>query len=487
MRAKQTPLVLRLTDRTANVCELAAIIRSAILDNGLRAGASLPSTRDLAVQLGVSRNTVIRALEQLADEDLVEARRGAGIFVKASKFLERVKDRPAYPYVLTEWATALPDAEMFKVRVANGVDLRPGIPDLALIPHDEWRSSAARKLRTLKAKIGDYGLPNGDPDLRQSIAAYIARSRGVFASPDNIIITAGAQQAFYLITRVLIPRDTKVAVEEPGYLPMIQTLRAAGAAIYPVSVDNEGLRVQDIPAGVKAVYVTPSHQFPLGVTMSQARRRELVNWAHIANGFIIEDDYDSEYFFSQSASAALHSSVETDRVLYVGTFSKNLMPGIRVGYLVVPEVLKKVFENGRFLIDCHSDNMMQAVLAEFMGSGMFSRHVLKMRKIYAARHAALQAAGPAFEAVGAQLLPSQFGLHACLRLPDWVDEDALIESARLCLVGLHGLKPYFSGERRFPGLVIGFGNVPLEKLTAALRKIVTLIQPHEDRARNSRD
>jgi GntR family transcriptional regulator/MocR family aminotransferase len=212
--------------------------------------------------------------------------------------------------------------------------------------------------------------------------------------------------------------------------------------------------------------------------MSQARRRELVNWAHIVNGFIIEDDYDCEYLYSQSASPALHSSVKTDRVLYVGTFSKNLMPGIRLGYIVVPEALKSVFANARFLIDCHSDNMMQAVLAEFMSSGMFNRHVMKMRKIYASRHAVLQAASADFEAVGAQLLRSQFGLHACLRLPDGVDEDALIESARLCSVGLHGLKPHFSGEPRFPGLIIGFGNVPSEKLAEALRKIVPLIQPH---------
>jgi GntR family transcriptional regulator/MocR family aminotransferase len=476
MRTKQIPLVMPLGNRTTSNRELAAIIRAAILDNGLRAGAALPSSRDFAQHFGVSRNTILRALEQLVDEDLVEARRGAGIFVKRSKFEEQVRDRPAYPYVLTKWADGLLDLEGFEARGRGAIDLRPGIPDLASIPYDEWRSSAVRKLRTLKVKIGDYGSPEGDPDLRRSIAAYIARSRGVFASPDNIIVTAGAQQAFDLITRILIPEKTKVAVEEPGYLPVIQTLRAAGAEICPVVVDDNGLIVRDIPGGVKAIYVTPSHQYPLGVTMSQSRRRELVDWADAVNGFIIEDDYDSEYLYSQNASPALHSSVETDRVLYVGTFSKNLMPGIRLGYLVVPEVLRRVFSNARFLVDRHSDNMAQAVLAEFMGSGMFNRHVMKMRQIYATRYAVLQAARPEFEAVGARLLPSQFGLHACLRLPDGSDEDALIAAGARCSVGLHGLKGTFARAPAFPGLIIGYGNVPAEKLAESVRRIVPLIQ-----------
>ena len=476
MRTKQTPLVIPSGRRTTNNCELAAIIRSAILDNGLRAGAALPSSRDLALQFGVSRNTILRALEQLVDEDLVESRRGAGIFVKRNQSLEPVKDRPAYPYVLTRWAKTLPDIDGFEERGRGAIDLRPGIPDLASIPYDEWRSSAVRKLRTLKAKVGDYGSPEGDPDLRRSIAAYIARSRGVFASPDNIIVTAGAQQAFDLITRILIPEGTKVAVEEPGYIPVIQTLRAAGAEICPVAVDDDGLIVREIPDGVKAIYVTPSHQFPLGVTMSQVRRRELVEWADAVNGFIIEDDYDSEYLYSQNASPALHSSVDTDRVLYVGTFSKNLMPGIRLGYLVVPEVLRRVFSNARFLVDRHSDNMAQSVLAEFMSSGMFNRHVTKMRKIYASRHAVLQAARDDFAAVGARLLPSQFGLHACLRLPDGTDEDALIAAAIQRSVGLHGLKRTFAKLPEFPGLIIGFGNVPEHSLIEAIRRLVPLIQ-----------
>ena len=469
------PLMLPATQRASTSHEVAAIVRDAIFDDRLRSGTVLPSSRDLASQLGVARNTVLRALSQLIDEDLIEVRTGVGTFVKHIPSSKKVTDKAAYPYVLTKWAGKLPAGQQSELIRNALIDLRPGIPDLQSIPFDEWRSSAVRKRRTLKLQMADYGPPEGDADLRRSISVYVARSRGVQASPDNIIITAGAQQAFDLVTRILIPAGTKAGVEEPGYRPVIQTLHAGGAEICTVPVDDDGLIIERIPAGVKVIYVTPSHQYPLGVTMSHQRRRELIDWADDNNGFIIEDDYDCEYLYSNHASPALHSSVKTDRVLYIGTFSKNLMPGIRLGYLIVPEALRDIFATARFLVDRHSDNTTQSVLAEFMSSGLFDRHVMKMRKVYASRHEVLQASVAELAAQGARLLPSQLGLHACIRLPTGMDEDAFIASAAAHEVGLYGLKPAFTGDPTFSGVIVGFGNVAAGRLAEALHRMIAIM------------
>lgn len=476
MRIKQIPITLKDFKQHSKCQDIVEYLRDVIYSGELQSGIMLPSSRDLSKQFGVARNTILRALGSLEDEGFLEMRAGVGTFVKELPELEEQhRSKPAYPYILTKWAAKLPVGQEFELSHRVSIDLRPGIPDLPSIPFDEWRSSGTRKLRTLRAEIATYGVPEGNADLRRAIAAYVARSRGVLSSPDNIIVTAGAQQAFDLITRVLIPDGAKVAVEEPGYIPAIQTLRAGGARIFNILVDDDGLVVDQIPDGVKAVYVTPSHQYPLGVTMSRQRRLDLVEWANASNGFIIEDDYDCEYLYSNETCPALHSSVKTDRVLYVGTFSKNLMPGIRLGYVIVPEALRDIFIAARFLIDRHSDNASQAVLAEFMSSGMFNRHVMKMRKLYAARHAILQDAKTEFAARGARLLPSQLGLHACVRLPAGADENAIIRSAEQCGVGLYGLAPTFSRTPMYAGVIVGFGNVSADNLSEALRRIFPLL------------
>ena len=457
------------------VLQIANALRDAV-GGRLVPGEPLPSSRDLAKQLGVARNTVLGAIALLVDAGLLETRPGAGTFVRHKPPTEpRASSGDAYSFHLTDWAQRLMAAS--GVKEVNGAqfDLRPGIPDLQAIPFDEWRRSAVRKLKTLRVQIGAYGAPEGDADLRQEIAHYVARSRGVVCETNDVIVTSGAQQAFDLITRVLIAPGTRVAVEDPGYQPAARAFLAGGAALVAVAVDADGLDVSRVPHDAAMVYVTPSHQYPLGVTMSDERRRALLAWAARHDAFIIEDDYDSEYRYTQNDLPALRASDTTDRVLYVGTFSKNLMPGIRLGYLILPRALRDVFVAAKWLVDRHSDNMSQAVLAEFMASGMFARHVVTMRRIYAERHAALTRFSAELYQRGATLLPSSAGLHACAMLPPGLDEGALIADAARSGVGLYGLRANFAGTPAFAGLILGFGNLGVREIEAAMRRVVTLL------------
>ncbi len=223
-------------------------------------------------------------------------------------------------------------------------------------------------------------------------------------------------------------------------------------------------------------YVTPSHQYPLGVTLSPARGADLLAWAKRCNAFIVEDDYDSEYRYTGGALQALHAADRSGRVLYVGTFSKNLMPGIRLGYLIVPEVLRKVFVTAKWLVDRHCDNVSQSVLAEFMSSGLFGRHLMKMRTIYAARHACLNSYAEQWSQRGASLLPSQAGLHVCVLLHRDQGESELIDQAKRQGVGLYGIcNTYFAQPIR-PGLVLGFGNLSVDEIASAMYRLLPLIR-----------
>ncbi len=477
MRVKRLRFLIALEPGPASVAtRISNALRDAVRDRRLAPGEPLPSSRDLAKQLGVARNTILGAIAMLVDAGLLETRPGAGTFVRSAPVPE-TRDEAGHPYSfhLTDWAKRLTERPSVVDGTPTRFDLRPGIPDLQAIPFDEWRRSAVRKLRTLRVQIGAYGPPEGDAELRQEIAHYVARSRGVLCTDRDVIVTSGAQQAFDLITRVLIRPGMGVAVEDPGYQPATRAFLAGGAALHPVAVDTDGLDVRAIPEGASIAYVTPSHQYPLGVTMSDERRRDLLAWASRNDAFIIEDDYDSEYRYTESDLPALQASDTTDRVLYVGTFSKNLMPGIRLGYLILPRALRSVFVAAKWLVDRHSDNMSQAVLAEFMASGMFARHVVTMRRTYAERHAALMGFGAELSGHGARLLPSNAGLHACLVLPDGTDETKLIAEAAKHGVGLHGLGSTFAGVPACPGLVLGFGNLGVREIEVAMRRLCAVL------------
>lgn len=358
-------------------------IRSAILGGRLTRGDRLPPTRELARRHDVSRNTVSLAYEWLAAEGLISGRKGAGSFVEsdpASRARWRAGQAPI-PRRAVWKDIAAPLPRDFAVRYDFGV----GMPDAALFPFDTWRRILARQIRGSTLK-GEYGDPAGHPALRAAIARYIAVGRGVNASPADVIVTNGAQGAFDLIARVLLEPGVRVAVEEPGYPPPRLLFESYGARVAAVPVDAAGLDVGALPDDARLVYVTPSHQFPLGMPMPHARRSALLEWAERHNAVIIEDDYDSEFRFGGRPLETLQATDRRGRVIYVGSFSKSLLPALRLGFLIAPPSLQRVLQAASYVAGWHAQWPAQAALASLIDNGLLARHVRKMRREYAARH-----------------------------------------------------------------------------------------------------
>jgi GntR family transcriptional regulator / MocR family aminotransferase len=354
-------------------------VREAIAEGRVKAGEQLPPSRELARQLGVSRFTVTTAYGFLVAEGFLAGASGAGTVVAlpASPASPRRGPAPRRPG-LAPLPAPLPAAARPRL------DLSLGCPDPDLFPSTEWRGQVRRALRD--AHTAQYGDPAGDPKLRAAIATWIHRSRGVRASPHRVVVSAGAQQAFDLVLGALIKPGDVVAVEDPGYLPFRTLAQARGARVIPVPVDGEGLVVASLPARARLVYVTPSHQFPLGPVLSLARRRHLLEWARAAGAHVIEDDYDTEFRFSDRPLEPL-ARLDTDgRVIYVGSFSKTLSPSLRLGFLVVPDELVASLAGLRQVIDWCSPVFLQRALAGFLADGTMDRHLRRARRVYRARH-----------------------------------------------------------------------------------------------------
>ncbi|MFI6324726.1 PLP-dependent aminotransferase family protein [Nonomuraea sp. NPDC050556] len=428
-------------------------LRDAILDGRLRNGERLPPTRELAQRLDVSRNTVAVAYDRLVADGFLEGRAGAGTFVCADLVNTRKRSAPrggVRPRAL--WATI--PALVSAWPSPPAYDFRVGTPDTELFPEATWRRLVARELR---ARLGVYGDPAGHADLRAAIARYFGISRAVRAAASDVLVTHGAQQALDLIGRVLIEPGDCVAVEEPGYSPARRLFQSLGANVTGVPVDAEGLDVTAIPKEARLVYVTPSHQFPLGTPMSLARRTALLEWAERRDAVIIEDDYDSEFRFEDRPLEPLQSLDRSGRVIYVGSFSKTLLPSLRLGFLVAPASLQEALSTAKQLTDWHGEPASQAALARFIDEGLLARHVRKATKVYGARHAAIV---DGLEG----LVPSAAGLHVCVMRDD-VDHAAL----RAAGVAVEPLESYYAGPPDRKGLVLGYGRIPLERIREGLR------------------
>jgi GntR family transcriptional regulator/MocR family aminotransferase len=443
-------------------------LRDAILDGRLRQGERLPPTRELARSLAVARNTVAVAYERLVAEGFLVARVGAGTFVGNERLTQA---RPA----------TAPDAgirprplwESIPARAPNGpaprYDFRLGSPDAELFPLATWRRHVAAELRATAVRAGGYHEPGGHPALRAAIARYVAVSRSVRAEAGDVLVTHGAQQAIDLIGRVLIGPGDQVAVEEPGYPPARLLFTSLGARVVGVPVDGDGLDVGALPDTARLVYVTPSHQFPLGTPMSLARRTALLDWAARHDAVVVEDDYDSEYRFSDRPLEPLHSLDRTGRVIYVGTFSKTLLPMLRLGFLIAPGSLRPALLTAKQLTDWHGDHPNQAALAAFIDSGELPRHVRKASRIYAARHERIMTALHGDLGTWLEPVPSAAGLHLCTRLTEPVDLDAVLARAAESGIAVENLAVYCACGPARLGLVLGYGGIPTERVEPGLR------------------
>ncbi|HEU4565960.1 MAG TPA: PLP-dependent aminotransferase family protein [Gemmatimonadaceae bacterium] len=432
-------------------------LRDAILAGRLPPGARLPSTRALAADLGVARNTVTLAFDQLRAEGYVTGARGGGTRVRSAvpdallglraggaasasrAEARRAGERPREVRVSARAAAlAAAGATIVRRGVTPPVPFRIGVPALDAFPARLWARLTARRWRRGGVRLGDAD-PAGERALREAIAAYVANARGARCTPDQVVVVSGTQQALDLAARVLLDPGDAAWVEDPGYIGAHAPLAAAGARLVPVPVDDQGL---DVPAGERAAprarlaYVTPSHQFPLGAVMSAPRRLALLAWARRADAWVVEDDYDSEFRYTgrplpclQGLDEERRAPGEQARVVYVGTFSKSLAPGLRLGYLILPEELVDAVRAVRAATDRHSSTLEQGVLADFLGEGHYARHVRRVRALYAERQEMLLAAAADELDDRLSLTPDPAGLHLVGWLPPGVRDGAVSRAA----------------------------------------------------------
>ncbi|KFF45024.1 GntR family transcriptional regulator [Pseudomonas sp. BRG-100] len=498
------PAGIELDRRQGLTRQLYDALRQRVLDGRLVSGTRLPATRDMAAALSISRNSVVRAYDQLYAEGFIESRVGDGTYVSQLPTAKKLSTK-----LSTGFSTGLPTAlstnrldnahtQASEVIHSGGLDrvrhnhlvqppcgppraFRVGVPAFDLFPFEVWAKLNGAFWRKPDLAQLCYGDPAGDERLRGLIAAYLRTARGLQCTTEQIVITSGAQQAISLCAQLLVEPGDCVAVENPGYRAAGHAFALAGGRLKGVPVDGEGIdcEVLNRLKDCRVTYVTPSHQYPLGVVMSLARRLQLLAWAERTGGWIVEDDYDGEYRYTGAPLSPLAALDRSGRVLYVGTFGKVAFPALRLGYLVLPPGLVEAFAQRRAVDMRHSEVSTQAVMAEFMAAGHFQRHIRRMRRAALNRRNALLVGWPS-ELPGVGALPSvAAGLHLTVRVDSLAREQALLAQARAVDVEINGLSGYWLADTGPPpdqraGLVLGFAAVPeaaIEQALARLRRV----------------
>ncbi|MFJ4113890.1 PLP-dependent aminotransferase family protein [Pseudomonas sp. NPDC089758] len=478
--------------------QLYKALRARVLDGRLSSGTRLPATRDLASMLSLSRNSVVRAYDQLYAEGYIESRVGDGTYVCHLPKLSTQLSTGLSHGLSTGLSTKCPESTEDLSRCERSSErlerlknnhlpspkagpsraFRVGVPAFDLFPFNVWAKLQAGFWRNPDPAQLGYGDPAGEPLLRELIAAYLRRSRGMSCTAGQIVITNGAQEAISLCAQLLMQPGDEVAVENPGYRAAGHAFAVAGGRVRGVPVDEEGLDCARLAhAGdCRLVYVTPAHQYPTGVTMSLARRLALLAWAERQDGWIIEDDYDGEYRYNGAPLAPLAALDRQGRVLYVGTFGKIAFPALRLGYLVLPERLVQAFSQGRALAVRHSEVGTQCVMAEFMAQGHFQRHVRRMRRAALSRRNVLKAGWPG-DVSGLAAMPDvAAGLHVKVDVDNFAREQELVAKAEAVGVEVNPLSSYWLEDSEVPvdkraGLVLGFAAVPEGEIAEALRRL----------------
>ena len=443
-------------------------LRNAVEDGRLATGDRLPSTRELARDLGIARNTVAFAYDALVAEGYAEGRIGSGTYVLGvASAREPRQPAAAQP-------ARAPTAAVAPFETPVDFDLRLGLPDPLAFPSAAWRRALADAVDEAVRTAPGYGDPAGDPGLRASIARHVSVSRGVRADPSAVIVTAGAQGAFDLLARTIVAPGDRVAVEDPGYAPAREAFAAAGAAVVGVPVDGDGLVTDALPPVARAVVVTPAHQMPMGVTLSAARRAALLAWAERTGALIVEDDYDSEYRYAARPLEPLQRLDRAGRVAYVGSFSKTLLPMLRVGFLVAPDALVARVRDARRLAGFHAETTTQLALRQLIDEGTFGRHLRRTRRLYRARHDRLVVAVTRDLAPWLRLNPAAAGLHVAALANSGIDAARIrrvVELARTFGVAAESLDAYAVGGGVTPGLAMGFGVIPEDRIDEAVGRL----------------
>jgi GntR family transcriptional regulator / MocR family aminotransferase len=477
------PISIRLPERGTRslLHELHRQLRSAIVEGRLRPGLRLPSTRSIAKGYGIARNTAVAAYELLLSEGYIVARRGSGTQVAlalstAPSTLVTAKVRTSrVPRVAPFWQSARSPLNENEPP-ATRWDFRLGAPDAELFPAEVWRRLSireSRSLRTLKGLATDL---QGRRSLREAIARHLSFTRAVACAPENVIVTAGAQQAFDLLARVLVtPRRTCVALEDPGYPSLRGAFEAAGGKIVATPVDLEGLIVDKLPSDSRIVCVTPSHQFPLGCVLSAQRRAALLNFAHTRSALIIEDDYDGEFRYTERPLDALQSLDRQQSVFYVGTFSKSILPTLRLGYIVAPSWARSPLLAAKAVSDGACCGFTQGILATLITGGHLARHVRKMQRIYRDRRRLLLDALHGDLSKWLEPIPSAAGLHVAAALKVPLSDKAIEVTALARGIGVRALSQFSLRRSATSGLALGFGAIKESDIAEGVAKLKNVL------------
>lgn len=465
-------LHVSLVGRTDLAGEIYRQLRAAIVEGRLRAGDPLPPSRELARRLSVSRGTVTIAYARLSGEGFATSRIGAGTFVnawsprgepRADAADGVLRPRPIWEHIPVAGAFAAPARYEF----------RTGLPDASRFPFQTWRRLMAGELRASAVGRGEYGDPAGHPALRAAIARHVGVSRGVAVAPGQVTVTSGTQQAFGLIARILLEPGEQVAVEDPGYAPPRRVFESLGLTVAGVPVDEYGLVIDALPANARLVCVTPSHQYPLGTVMSPPRRAALLEWADRHDAAIIEDDYDSEFRYDGRPIEPLFTLDTRGRVIYVGSFSKSMLPTLRVGFVIAPPALCNALRAAKYVTDWHTALPTQAALARFIDEGHLARHIRKMRAVYRQRHDMISEAISGRMSGDLTLIPSAAGLHvsATARTASVAEIANVAARALAAGVAVQPLSAFQVTQPPRAGLALGYGAIESSDIGGGLLRL----------------
>ena len=449
-------------------------LRDNIESGRLAAGVQLPPSRLLAAQLGLSRKTISDTYSRLTYENYLVGKIGSGTFVNALNAptqRRQTTSQLASATRIGKWQDISLPLRHPTLEGTLRCDFIGGATAKTQFPHDEWRRCTQYALRQMTQARGFYSQPEGLPALRSAIAGHIAFARGVKCTADDIVVCNGAQQALDLIARVLIEPGCTVAMEDPGYTPARQLFAAQGAEVVSVPVDSEGIVVEQIPENAHAIYVTPSHQMPLGMPMSVARREALLEKANRIGAIIIEDDYDSEFRYEGRPTDSLQSMDQFGVVAYVGTFSKTLLPELRLGYAVLPEAILEAVIKAKQLTDWHTSTLPQWALTKFISEGLLNKHIRRCHSIYAGRRERILARLAGDLSPWMEAIPSTAGFHMAVMFKVPINLPLLVELARKVEIGLYPLTGFFTDAAPRDGLILGFGAIETLDIDPALDRL----------------